>query len=127
MIPTRIRHLGVCEHAQTPYARRKCRAAKIAAIVVEQAAKPAYRAGDELDIDGTLIILGSRRGNTGIRWSWYAPAIEADGEAYYPTPEEAVADARRSLGSERCSCGAVATMHSSTRRTCAACYDRYAA
>lgn len=37
MIAKRIRHKGICEHAQTPYARRKCRAAKIAAASKETA------------------------------------------------------------------------------------------
>ena len=32
MIAKRIRHKGICEHPQTPYARRKCRAAIIAAL-----------------------------------------------------------------------------------------------
>jgi hypothetical protein len=40
MVPRRIRHLGVCTHPQTPYARRKCRAAKIAAAAK---ATPAIR------------------------------------------------------------------------------------
>lgn len=31
MIPKRIKHKGICEHPQTPYARRKCRKALIAA------------------------------------------------------------------------------------------------
>jgi hypothetical protein len=29
MIASRIRHKGICDHAQTPYARRKCRKAMI--------------------------------------------------------------------------------------------------
>lgn len=46
MIPTRIRHKGICAHPQTPYARRTCRAAALAAAkraaAVEQP-KPRYR------------------------------------------------------------------------------------
>lgn len=36
MIAKRIQHKGICDHAQTPYARRKCRAAKIAAAKSEE-------------------------------------------------------------------------------------------
>lgn len=35
MIAKRIQHKGICDHAQTPYARRKCRAAKLAAATQE--------------------------------------------------------------------------------------------
>jgi hypothetical protein len=38
MIAKRIPHKTECDHAQTPYARRKCRAAKLAAIAVEESA-----------------------------------------------------------------------------------------
>jgi hypothetical protein len=45
MIAKRIPHKTECGHAQTPYARRKCRAAKLAAIAAEEAKtvkKPRY-------------------------------------------------------------------------------------
>jgi hypothetical protein len=43
MVAKRIRHLGVCDHAQTPYARRRCRAAKLAAAERKKAMeKPRY-------------------------------------------------------------------------------------
>lgn len=132
MIPKRIRHKGNCQHPQTPYARRKCRAAKIAAILAEaekeatMQPQPSYQAGDEIDINGTTIVICRRKGNTGIRWTWYAPEIDTTGVAYHTTPEAAVDDARRALV-DRCACGAVAEMTASTGRACAACYDRHAA
>ncbi len=124
MIAKRIRHKGICDHAQTPYARRKCRAAKLAAVKAAEEAKmetPNYQAGDEIDINGTVIILGKRKGNTGVRWTWIAPALDVTGMAYYTTPEAAIEDASRKLAAERCACGAVAEMTGSTRRVCANC------
>jgi len=79
-----------------------------------------HKAGDEIDLNGTLIILGSRKGNTGIRWTWYAPETDEAGVIYHPTPEAAILEATRSLG-KRCACGAVAEMVSSTRPVCANC------
>lgn len=84
-----------------------------------------YQAGDEIDIDGTVIILTNRKGNNGIRWTWLAPDLDVTGMRYRPTPEDAIADAREKLAT-RCPCGAVAEMTSSTGRTCVPCYDRYA-
>lgn len=131
MIAKRIRHLGVCDHAQTPYARRKCRAAKLAAAIAAQEdkpmEKPEYKAGDEVDINGTTIIISTWRGNHGIKWRWYAPEIDVAGMSHKRTPEEAIADARATLGGPRCRCGAVAEMTASTGAACARHYDRYAA
>ena len=81
-----------------------------------------YQPGDEIDINGTAIVLSRRKGNTGIRWTWYAPELDTAGMAYHTTPEAAVDHARRTLAAERCACGAVAEMNGSTRRTCAACH-----
>lgn len=36
MIAKRIQHKGICQHAQTPYQRRKCRAAKLAAARIAE-------------------------------------------------------------------------------------------
>lgn len=80
-----------------------------------------HQAGDEIDINGIAIILGRRKGNTGIRWNWYAPELDTAGVVYHATPEAAIDEARRSLG-DRCACGAVAEMTGSTRRTCATCH-----
>lgn len=124
MIPKRINHKGNCSHPQTPYARRKCRAATIAALA---AAAPTYQAGDEVDIDGTVIVLGSRRGNWGIRWTWIISGIEVGGTSYKDSPEAAIADARAKITGPRCACGEPIEMTASTRKTCAYCYDRYAA
>lgn len=79
-----------------------------------------HQAGDEIDINGTTIILGTRRGRTGIRWNWYAPETDEAGVIYHPTPEAAIDEAHRSLA-KRCACGAVAEMVSSTRPVCANC------
>lgn len=43
MIASRIRHKDICDHAQTPYARRKCRAAKLAEATAEAARVAAER------------------------------------------------------------------------------------
>lgn len=40
-IPKRIRHKGVCDHPQTPYARRRCRAHKIREAAERAAAEQA--------------------------------------------------------------------------------------
>lgn len=82
-----------------------------------------YQAGDEIDINGTTIILSRRKGNSGIRWTWYAPELDTAGVVYHTTPEAAVDHAHRTLGAPRCACGAVAEMTTSTRRTCADCAD----
>jgi hypothetical protein len=84
-----------------------------------------YQAGDEIDINGTTIVLCRRKGNTGIRWSWMAPALDSGSEAYQTTPEAAIENARQALAT-RCACGAVATMTAATVRTCGNCYDRHA-
>lgn len=124
-IPARIAHKGHCEHAQTPYARRVCRKAMVArahlAVVV-----PTYESGDEMVIDGITVILCARRGNHGIRWTWWAPQLEEGGEAMKATPEEAIDYARHCLA-RRCSCGDLATMATSHGRSCIRCYDRKSA
>lgn len=120
MVPARIPHKTQCGHPQTPYARRKCRKAQIALaaqLAARAAVERAYQPGDEVDIDGTTVTLSRRHGRTGVRWSWWAPELDVAGEAYWPTPAEAIAHARRALAS-RCWCGQLATVTGSTRRTC---------
>lgn len=122
MIPTRIRHKGFCEHAQTPYARRKCRAALIARITREQqevaVQQPQqYQPGDKVEVGDDTIILARRKGSAGVRWSWILTHSEEGGTAYYPTPQEAIESARRSLG-DLCWCGKPAEVNTGTRRTC---------
>lgn len=85
-----------------------------------------YQPGDEIDVNGTTIMITTWKGCNGVRYGWYAPAAETGGEGYKATPAEAVNDAYTTLGGPRCSCGEPATMNASTRRTCAACYDRHA-
>jgi hypothetical protein len=80
-----------------------------------------YQAGDEIDINGTTIILGRRKGNTGIRWNWVAPDLDVAGMTYRTTPEDAIEDARRTLAAPRCRCGAVAEMNFATEPVCANC------
>ncbi|WP_431728552.1 hypothetical protein [Verrucosispora sp. TAA-831] len=77
--------------------------------------------GDELDIDGTTIRLCRSKGNTGVRWSWYAPELDTAGEVGYPTPEQAIDHAHRTLASPRCACGNIAQMTGSTARVCSNC------
>jgi hypothetical protein len=50
MIAKRIRHLGICDHAQTPYQRRKCRAAKLAAAEAARLARIAELGMSEADV-----------------------------------------------------------------------------
>jgi hypothetical protein len=87
-----------------------------------------HQAGDEIDLGGGIeIILASRKGNNGIRWTWYAPDLDVTGMAYKATPEQAIEDARRKLApNSRCQCGAVAEMNASTGPACTNCYDRLA-
>lgn len=89
-------------------------------------ASTTYQVGDEIDIDGTAIILSSRKSRTGIRWTWIAPATDDAGEAYLDSPEAAIAHARGKLTGPRCRCGRPATMNAATRPTCVDCYDRSA-
>jgi hypothetical protein len=80
-----------------------------------------YQAGDEIDINGTVITLGRRKGTTGIRWTWIASDLDVTGTAYYSTPEDAIDNARRALGAERCTCGSVAEMNFGTQPVCGNC------
>lgn len=128
----RMRHLGICTHPQTPYARRVCRKAAIAAAA--QAATvtvitPTYTGGEEIDINGTTIVLIARRrfSRPGIGWSWCTQDRGIFGESTRATAEDAIDHARRVLGAPRCGCGAPATMNASTGKTCINCYDDYAA
>jgi hypothetical protein len=85
-----------------------------------------YQAGDEIDINGTTIILASQKSfsGKGIRWTWDAPDLGASGVAYKRTAEEAITDARNKLApTSRCRCGAAAEMTASTGPACANCYD----
>lgn len=61
-----------------------------------------HQSGNRVDIDGTVITLTSRKSRTGIRWSWIIERIDVGGEASYPTPEEAIASARKALASPPC-------------------------
>lgn len=126
-IPSRIRHLGVCTHPQTPAARRACRKATIAAAQAAPAA-PQHKAGDEIQVgDVTVILIAKRRfGGAGTGWSWATEDRSAYGELTYPTAEDAIDHARRTLG-RRCRCGAPATMTASLGPACIDCYDTLAA
>ncbi|GGM27349.1 hypothetical protein GCM10011608_10130 [Micromonospora sonchi] len=122
MIAKRIPHKAQCDHAQTPYARRKCRATKLAAAQeATMQTTPTHQPGDEIDIDGITVVLARRKGNNGYRWTWYAPQLEEGGELYKATPEEAIDYARRALAGPTCACGNIATSIGSTERVCTAC------
>lgn len=89
----------------------------------------AYRAGDEIVVNGTTVVLvaaPSFRDRTVIRWGWDIPAADYGSEGTYVTAEAAVASAWRVLDGPMCPCGEPATMAASTRRTCVNCYDRHA-
>ncbi len=58
-----------------------------------------YQAGDELEINGTTVII-TKQGFRSTRYSWYCPAAGEGGEVAFPTPEEAVDHAYRTLGRE---------------------------
>lgn len=125
-IPARIRHLGVCGHAQTRNARRICRKAQLAA-----AATPTYTAGDTVVIAGEPVVLthqGSFSGRRPARWGWYLDRPEpVYGARTFDTAAEAVADATAKISGPRCRCGDIATMTASLGPTCDNHYDRYAA
>lgn len=61
-----------------------------------------YQAGDQIDIGDATITLGCRKGNTGIRWTWIVPSTDLSGEAYWPTPEAAIADAHKTMNTPEC-------------------------
>ena len=61
-----------------------------------------YQSGDEVDIDGTVITLGARRGNNGVRWTWVDRSTEQTAGLYLATAGEAVTHARKTLGRPAC-------------------------
>lgn len=122
----RITHKGHCDHAQSPYARRVCRKAAIAA-----AAAPTYAAGDRIviaDYDIILTHMPSFSGRRPARWSWVFDLAEIPSVGRKcDTAAEAIADATAKITGPRCRCGEIATMNASTGPACDNCYDRYAA
>lgn len=74
-----------------------------------------YSAGDEVKVGDTTITLTSRKGSKGIRWSWVIRWIDEGGEGYQATPEEAIANAVKTLNSPPCSHG--------ERGWCVTCHD----
>lgn len=64
-----------------------------------------YRAGDAIEINGTTVVLVTRKGAAGIRWNWAARAVDVMGEAYQATAEDAVEDARLTLATGECKHG----------------------
>lgn len=74
-----------------------------------------YQAGDQVDIGGAVITLCRRKGSTGIRWTWMFPATDLMGQTYQPTPEAAIADARRAMNTPECTHGEIGF--------CATCHD----
>ncbi len=88
-----------------------------------------HQSGDQIDINGTTVILTARksfRGGSAIRWGWDIPAADYGSEGTYDTAEQAIANAWRILDGPMCACGEPATITASTRRTCINCYDRHA-
>lgn len=76
-----------------------------------------YQPGDEVTIGAETVILSTWKGRTGIRWSWVIPRIDEGGEAYYATPEEAIANAARTLSAPCCDHG------QPTNLFCIDCHD----
>ena len=60
-----------------------------------------YQPGDEIEINGTTIVITSK-GFRSVRYSWFAPQLDEGAEASYPTIEQAVAHAYRTLGTGEC-------------------------
>ena len=79
--------------------------------------RPTYQAGDEISIaDGVTVILCSRKGRNGIRWSWVIPSTDEGGEGYQATPEEAITNAIKTMNNPECRHG--------ERGWCPTCHDR---
>ena len=76
-----------------------------------------YQAGDEIVVGDATITLCSRKGNSGIRWTWLDRDADVMGEGYKATPELAIADAAQTLGAPTCRHGWPATMF------CTRCHD----
>lgn len=75
-----------------------------------------YQGGDEITIaDGVTITLSQRRGPRGIRWSWTIPATDEGGQGYKTTPEDAIADAVKTMNAPECRHG--------ERGWCPNCHD----
>jgi len=77
-----------------------------------------YQAGDEIDINGTTVTLAARKGRNGIRWTWVIRTIDLGGESYLATPEEAIADAARTLNAPECRHGEPVVLF------CVKCHDQ---
>lgn len=76
----------------------------------------AYQAGDEVQIaEDVTITLGARKGSNGTRWTWVIPFSDEGGEAYRATPQEAIADAIKTMNTPDCRHG--------ERGFCITCHD----
>lgn len=78
-----------------------------------------YRGGDEITISGVTITLTSRKGSHGVRWSWRDRLADIEGQSYHGTPQEAIADAERTLAAPSCRHGFPTTQF------CPNCHDSY--
>jgi hypothetical protein len=81
-----------------------------------------YQAGDELQINDTTITLVHRSGfsSASTRWNWMIDggALGTEvGEIWYPTAEEAIDNAQRTLGAPQCRHG------QPTTQFCVDCHD----
>lgn len=66
------------------------------------ASEHTYQGGDQIDIGGATITLCRRKGSTGIRWTWAIEATDEGGTAYRATPQEAIADAIKTMNAPAC-------------------------
>lgn len=65
-----------------------------------------YQAGDQIAISPDITItLGARRGAHGVRWTWGIPWTDEGGQAYRATPQEAIADAIKTMNTPECAHG----------------------
>lgn len=78
---------------------------------------PTYQAGSEVQIGDATIVITSRKGSHGIRYSWFDRAADIGGEGYKATPELAVADATKTLNAPTCRHGWPVT------KFCPSCHD----
>jgi hypothetical protein len=73
-----------------------------------------YSHGDHVTIGGGIeIMLVTRKGRGGVRWTWVTQY--EGGEVYWPTPGEAIAHAAKILNAPECRHG--------ERGWCPACHD----
>lgn len=63
----------------------------------------------EIIISGETVVVGQRKGSSGIRYTWFCSLIGVGGEQSFRTEELAIADATTVLGGSECRHGTPTT------------------